>query len=61
MIKDYSGKNLCGQSFRGQDLTGAIFTKSSIIGADFTSSILKNAILVGVIGGLQKAVVNYYF
>ena len=54
MIKDYSGSNLCGRSFRGQDLTGAIFTQSSIRGADFTKSILKNTDFSCAKCGLQK-------
>jgi uncharacterized protein YjbI with pentapeptide repeats len=54
MLKDFSGRNLCGWSFRGQDLTGANFHQAHIKGANFTNAILKDANFSCVKAGLQK-------
>ena len=54
MIKDYSGQNLRGCSFKGQNLEGANFSYADIRSSDFTGANLTGASFSHAQTGLQK-------
>jgi uncharacterized protein YjbI with pentapeptide repeats len=52
--RNFSGKNLRGQSFKGKNLSGADFSGADIRGANFNKAFLRNANFSYARAGLQR-------